>query len=66
MAFTDVIKNWGNQTKITYIQRIAEALKANQEGYLCIKMLTRLFRDFQGEFVEVNPPQDSMEVDESS
>lgn len=46
MAFTDVIKNWSNKAKVIYIKRITEALKANQEGYLCIKMLARIFRDF--------------------
>jgi hypothetical protein len=29
MAFTDVIKNWSNETKKVYFQRIAEALKSN-------------------------------------
>jgi hypothetical protein len=66
MAFTDVIKNWSNETKKVYFQRIAEALKSNQEGYLCIKMMVRMFRDFQGEIKNKQPEAEAMDVDESS
>jgi len=69
MAVTDVIKNWSNEVKLTHIFRICESLKQNNEGYLCIKMLLRIFRDFQGQMInnEQNnkpPPEETMEVDE--
>lgn len=48
IALTDIVKNWQNSFKLTLINRILEALKRNQEGYLCIKMLFQLIKDFIG------------------
>jgi hypothetical protein len=46
IAITDIIKTWDNSHKITIFKRIIESLKNNQEGFLCIKMITKLLRDF--------------------
>jgi hypothetical protein len=46
IAITDIIKTWNNSHKIAIFKRIIDSLKNNQDGFLCIKMITKLLRDF--------------------
>jgi hypothetical protein len=48
MAFSDIIRNWDNENKLFYVQKLIENLRDNKEGYLTIKMLAKIFRDFTG------------------
>lgn len=66
IALTDIVKNWENSYKLPLVQRILNSLQANKEGYLCIKMLFSLIRDFIGTptvKVEAVENPNSMEVD---
>lgn len=72
IAVTDIIKTWDNSHKLTIFKRIIDSLKNNQEGFLCIKMISKLLRDFQGQIIHkiVQPEDqkgdDAMQVDQDN
>ena len=50
VAITDIIKTWDNVHKVAIVKRLITSLKQNQEGFLCIKMISKIFRDFVGQY----------------
>ena len=48
-ALTDIIKNWVNDDKVKYFDLLISNLKQDYEGFLSIKMISRILKDFTGE-----------------
>jgi len=67
LAITDIVKNWDNTYKLPIVELILNSLASHKEGYLCIKMLFAIIRDFIGTpTVPVKPENEGqMEVVET-